>query len=90
MLEIYGMDWCGTCQATRRHLTAIDVPFTYHHLPPGEAGWKKVEELSGRRATPVIINNGRNMPWPEFKAWIDSLGRTPRALTQEERDELDG
>lgn len=89
MLEIYGMDWCGTCQATRRHLTAIDVPFTYHHLPPGEAGWKKVEELSGRRATPVVAIDGTVMDFMEFKRTINALGRTPRELTQDELDELE-
>lgn len=81
------MQWCGTCKATQKHLTAIDVPFVYHDLPPGEAGWKIVESLSGRRATPVVVKDGRYMPFMEFKQWVNAMGRTPRRLTQ---DELDG
>ena len=83
------MDWCGTCKLTQKHLTAIDVPFVYHRLPAGEAGWALVEKLSGRRATPVIIKDGRHMPFNEFKAYIDSLGRTPRRLTQDELDDIE-
>lgn len=88
-LEIYGMDWCGTCVATQKHLTALDIPYTYHRLPAGEAGWELAMELSGRRATPVIIKDGRNMPFSDFKAWINSKGLTPRELTQDELDEIE-
>ena len=89
MLEIYGMDWCGTCVTTQKHLTALDIPYTYHRLPPGEAGWALAQKLSGRRATPVIMRDGRNMAFNEFKQWIDSLGRKPRQLTQDELDAIE-
>jgi hypothetical protein len=58
-------------------------------LPAGPRGWEIAEELSGRRAMPVILKNGVNMHFDEFKAEINALGRKPRELTQHELDELD-
>ena len=91
MYDIYGTEWCGTCIGTKKHLTAINVPYTFTVLPAGPRGWEIAEELSGRRAMPVILKNGVNMHFDEFKAEINALGRTPRPLTQTqtEQDELD-
>jgi glutaredoxin len=89
MYDIYGTEWCGTCNGTKKHLTAIDVPYTFTVLPAGPRGWEIAEELSGRRAMPVILKNGVNMHFDEFKAEINALGRKPRELTQHELDELD-
>lgn len=83
------MDWCGACVGVRKHLTALDLPFSYHPLPPGKAGWDRVEELSGKRATPVVAIDGAVVTFADFKAKINALGRTPRPLTQEEIDEFD-
>ena len=38
---------------------------------------------------PVILKNGKHLPFDEFKAEINALGRQPRELTQTELDELD-
>ena len=89
MYDIYGTDWCNTCTATKKHLTAIDVPYTFTKLPTGPRGWEIAEELSGRRALPVILKQGMAIPFKDFKAEINALGRTPRPLTQQEQDELD-
>lgn len=88
-IDVYGMHYCGTCRATQKYLTSIDVPFTYHSLPPGEAGWRMVEEMSGRRATPCVLMDGRYVPFLKFKQWLESLGRTPRKLTQDELDAIE-
>jgi hypothetical protein len=58
-------------------------------LPPGKAGWDRVEELSGKRATPVVAIDGKVLPFAEFKSTINGLGLTPRPLTQDEIDEWD-
>lgn len=89
MYDILGMDWCGTCVATRKRLTALDIPHSYTTLPPGEAGWRRVEELTGRRATPVILKNGVVMEWEDFRAEINGMNKTPRRLTQQELDEIE-
>ena len=88
-IDVWGMSWCGTCAAVQKHLKAIDLPFTYHALPPGPDGWKRVEELSGRRATPVVAIDGAVVDFMEFKRTINALGRTPRELTQDELDEIE-
>jgi hypothetical protein len=73
----------------KKHLTSIDVPYEFITLPPGEAGWRFVEQLTGARALPAIMKNGMSMELDEFKREVDSLGRIPRPLTQEELDGLD-
>lgn len=88
-IDVWGMDWCGTCKAVQRHLVSLDLPFSYHMLPPGEAGWRRVEELSGRRATPVVAIDGVVVDFNDFKERITALGLTPRRLTQDELDEIE-
>jgi len=87
MYDIYGAEWCGTCNAVRKELTRRDVPFTFTRLPAGPRGWEIAEELSGRRALPVILQNGVVIPFMEFKQAISRL--PARELTQQELDELD-
>lgn len=89
MYDIYGTEWCGACNAVKKHLTSIDVPYTFTRLPAGPRGWEIAEELSGRRALPVIMKNGSLLGMSDFKAEVNALGRTPRPLTQQEQDELD-
>ena len=87
MYEIYGMDWCGACTQVQKHLKARDLPYTYNRLPAGEAGWAIVENMTGRRATPVILKGGRPMEWQEFKAELGAF--KPRPLTQDELDDIE-
>ena len=88
-IDVWGMDWCAACKGVAKHLTALDLPFSYHPLPPGKAGWDRVEELSGKRATPVVAIDGRVVDFSEFKKTINGLGLTPRPLSQDEIDEWD-
>ena len=88
-IDVWGMDWCGACKGVAKHLTSLDLDFSYHPLPPGKAGWDRVEELSGKRATPVVALDGKVVPFAEFKQKINALGLTPRPLTQDEIDEWD-
>ena len=87
--DIYGTEWCPACTIVKKHLTSIDVPYTFTRLPAGPRGWEIAEELSGRRALPVILKNGLVIEMLEFKTEVNALGRTPRPLTQNEQDELD-
>lgn len=89
MYEIYGADWCATCTRVRKHLTALDIPHSFTRLPPGPRGWEIAEELSGRRALPVILKDGTVLAFDAFKAEINATGRKPRQLTQQELDEFD-
>ena len=89
MYDIYGADWCGTCTAVKKHLTARGVPYTFTTLPSGPRGWEIAEELSGSRALPVILKGGDVLPFDEFKAEIDAMKRQPRELTQQELDEIE-
>lgn len=89
MYDIYGTDWCNTCTQVQKALTARDIPYSFTRLPAGPRGWEVAEELSGRRALPVIMKHGTVMPFDAFKAEINALGRKPRELTQQELDELD-
>ncbi len=87
MYDIYGTNWCNTCTIVKKELTARDIPFSFTTLPAGPRGWEIAEELSGRRALPVIMQNGVVVEFTEFKA---AVSRHPaRELTQHEQDELD-
>ena len=88
MYEVFGADWCGTCQAVRKKLTALDIPFNYIPMPAGATGWKTAEKLCGKRALPVIRKDGQCMDFFAFKAELESAGQ-PRPLTQDELDELE-
>ena len=87
-IEIFGTDWCNGCKVVRKKLMSIDMPHTFTTLPPGPRGWEIVEELTGRRAIPAIMVDGKSMGLPEFKDLINGLRRPERELTEDELDEL--
>lgn len=87
MYDIYGTDWCGTCTAVKKELTRRDIPFNFTRLPAGPRGWEIAEELSGRRALPVVLKHGVVVPFAEFKQQISY--HPARELTQQELDELE-
>ena len=76
------------CKVIRKHLTSIDVPFTFVTLPPGPKGWEMAEQETGKRAVPYVKRYGEVISIKEFKAEVDALHRTPRELTQDELDEI--
>ena len=82
---IYGASWCGACKTLRRMLIERDIPHTYNEIPKGEAGWRLLEELSGRRAAPYIVG----FPNPKALAQeIVGMGLPTRPLTQDELDDI--
>jgi glutaredoxin len=55
---MYAASWCSVCRKERQFLA--DNGLRYQEidadLTPG--GWEKVEQLSGRRAVPVLVVDG--------------------------------
>jgi glutaredoxin len=87
MYDIYGTDWCNTCTQVQKALTARSLPYSFTRLPAGPRGWEVAEELSGRRALPVIMKQGTVMPFNEFKAEIAKV--PAKELTQEQLDRIE-
>jgi glutaredoxin len=87
MWEIYGTDWCAVCTTIKKELTARDVPYDFITLPAGPRGWEIAEELSGRRALPVITRNKEVIEFSAFKAEVNKHPR--RELTSEELDRIE-
>ena len=87
MYEVYGTDWCGTCTAVKKALTSSSIPYSFVTLPSGPRGWEVAEELSGKRALPVITQNGVVISFNEFKAAISKI--PAKELTQEQLDRIE-
>jgi glutaredoxin len=87
MWEIYGTDWCAVCTTIKKELTARSVAYDFITLPAGPRGWEIAEELSGRRALPVIMRNKEVVDFAEFKAEVNKYPR--EELTQEQLDRIE-
>ena len=85
MYEVYGAHWCGGCKTIRILLTERDIPYTYHEIPAGTAGYDLLEEVSGRRAAPYIVG------FPNAQAAAEHIkgsGLPTRPITQDEMDDI--
>jgi glutaredoxin len=87
MYDVYGTDWCCACTAVKKELTSRGLPYTFTTLPAGPRGWEAAEELSGKRALPVVMINGTVVGFQEFLA---EIRRFPaKELTQEQLDRIE-
>jgi mycoredoxin len=57
-IVMYGTSWCGVCRTARRFLSENGL--SYREIDPDATptGWEKVQQLTGRRAVPVIVVDG--------------------------------
>jgi mycoredoxin len=55
MVEVYGADWCGDTQRTRRHLDSLGVVYRYINVEqdPQASAWVK-QQHDGKERKPTI------------------------------------
>jgi len=72
MITIVGADWCPACRRAKKTAKEHDLAFKYVHIPPGQAGWDMVEQLTGKRSIPQIFYHFGGSK--EFKEALNSVG----------------
>ena len=55
MITILGADWCPACTRAKRTAEQSGLEYNFIHIPPGQAGWDLVEQLTGKRSIPQIF-----------------------------------
>lgn len=55
MITIVGADWCPACKRAKKLAKEYELKYKYVHIPPGQAGWDLVEQLTGKRSIPQIF-----------------------------------
>lgn len=88
-IELIGAPWCGACKVIRKKLTSLDLRHHVTMIPPGPAGWEYVEAVTGKKAVPAVMVDGKLTELNEFVRYISSLNLPERALTQDELDEIE-
>jgi glutaredoxin len=55
MVEVYGADWCGDTQRTRRHLDSLGVPYQYINVEQDQqaSAWVK-QQNDGKERKPTV------------------------------------
>jgi len=55
MVEVYGADWCGDTQRTRRHLDSLGVVYHYINVEqdPQASAWVK-QQNDGKERKPTV------------------------------------
>ena len=55
MVEVYGADWCGDTQRTRRHLDSLGVAYQYINVDQDQQAseWVK-QQNNGRERKPTV------------------------------------
>ena len=55
MVEVYGADWCGDTQRTRRHLDRLGVVYQYINVEhdPQASAWVK-QQHGGKERKPTV------------------------------------
>ena len=72
MITIVGADWCPACKRATKIAKENNLDYKYVHIPPGQAGWDLVEQLTGKRSIPQIFYHFGGSR--EFKEALNSEG----------------
>lgn len=55
MITFMGANWCPACVKLQETLKDLNLKYKYVELPPGQAGWDLVEQMTGKRSIPQIF-----------------------------------
>jgi glutaredoxin len=55
---MYSASWCGVCRRAKQFFAANDLRYQEIDADTTPGAWQKIEQLSGRRAVPLIIVDG--------------------------------
>ena len=72
MITIVGADWCPACKRATKIAKENNLDYKYVHIPPGQAGWDLVEQLTGKRSIPRIFYHFGGSK--DFREALNSVG----------------
>ena len=74
MVEVYGADWCGDTQRTRRHLDHLGVAYQYINVEqdPQASEWVK-QQNDGKERKPAVKVGERVLAEPSDQALEQAL-----------------
>ena len=65
MVEVYGADWCGDTQRTRRHLDDLGVTYQYINVEQNQQASKWVKQQNdGKERKPTVKIGGQVLAEP--------------------------
>jgi mycoredoxin len=74
MVEVYGVDWCGDTQRTRRHLDRLGVAYQYINVEhdPQASAWVK-QQNRGQERKPTVKVGAQVLAEPSDQALEQAL-----------------
>jgi mycoredoxin len=75
-VKVYGADWCGVTNMTRRHLDELSVPYRYINVEqdPRASEWVKAQN-HGDEVKPTLDIEGEVLSAPKNYLLDDALKR---------------
>jgi glutathione S-transferase len=73
MLELYQLEECPFCRKVRRKLGDLDIDFVARFIPKDRSLRLKIEELSGQRGVPVLVDPDAGEVIPDSDRIVDYL-----------------
>ena len=76
MVEVYGADWCGDTQRTRRHLDSLGVAYQYINVDQDQQAseWVK-QQNDGKERKPTVKIGAQVLAEPSDQALEQALQR---------------
>ena len=70
MVEVYGADWCGDTQRTRRHLDSLGIAYQYINVERDQqaAAWVK-QQNDGKERKPTVKIGKQVLAEPSNQSW---------------------
>lgn len=59
---MYSASWCGVCRKAKQFFSANGLRYQEIDADTTPGAWQKIEQLTGRRAVPLIIVDGEQTP----------------------------
>jgi glutaredoxin len=74
MVEVYGADWCGDTQRTRRHLDSLGVAYQYINVEQDQqaSAWVK-QQNEGKERKPTVKIGEQVLAEPSDQALEQAL-----------------
>ncbi|MFH1587015.1 MAG: glutaredoxin domain-containing protein [Candidatus Diapherotrites archaeon] len=73
MIELYQLEECGYCKRVRAKLTEIGIEYIIRNVSGDKERRDEVEEISGQRLVPVLVDKERGLVLPDSEKIVEYL-----------------